>query len=96
MLDASGLVMASIGFVCVCVSRCVLLLLFFAVFAMHECVTHAYTHMVVCLDDWACADLVPAHWVAHKVNTACAGEVSRIGFTTPWHTHAQGMQRVTH
>ena len=32
-----------------------------------------YTYMVLCLNIRACAGLVPAHWVRHKVKTTFAG-----------------------
>ena len=66
--------------------------------------------MVVCQIAWACAGLVPAHWVAHKVNTPCAGGRVAHKVNTPCaggrvahkvthkvtHKDAQGVHKATH
>ena len=62
--------------------------------------------MVVCLNDWPCAGLVHAPWVAHKVNTPCAGgkvahkvkQLCAVGRVAHKVTHkdAQGAHKVAH
>ena len=66
-----------------------------------------YTYvMVVCPNMWACAGLVPARWVRHKVNsTLCQGTVAhnvkqpcaggRVAHKVT-HKDAQGAHKVAH
>ena len=68
---------------------------------------YIYIYMVVYnINVWACAGLVPAHWVAHKVNSPCAGgrvahkvEQACAGAKVAhkvMHKDAQGAHKVAH